>query len=217
MVLLKKVKMARGAAKVAGGVIVFGAHVLYRPKYVYVNRKLQNKRLRTPCVIIANHTSSRDGPFLMSVLTGTPTTSMIAKEWYENKKLNWLVEGYACIPVDRNGADISWLRQAIQQLKEGKSVIVFPEGFSNDSGKIAVFKPGFALLAHMAGVPILPICLDREYHAVGKRKRVMIGEPQWLTPPESGATQEYFQAEADRFQRMIVQMQTKLDQVNSWI
>ena len=182
---MPKGKEILSPSKVAGGMIFVGSHLIYRPKYIYENKFKQNRIIEKPCVIIANHTSSKDGPFLMSVLGGTPIASIVAKDWYERKSLNWLFANNECIPIDRRGLDTDWVRKAVAKLKQGKSVLIFPEGRTVNGGKIEKFKSGFVLLAALAKVPVLPVCLDGEYHAIGKRKKIMIGVPVTLDLPQN--------------------------------
>lgn len=212
----EKTGRALSPAKVAKGMIVTGAYVLYRPKFVYENKKVQKRKLESPCVIIANHSNVKDAPFLMSIFDGGMATIM-AKDWYDRKSMRWLFEGNNCIPIDRYGLDTSWLYKSIEEIKHGNSVVIFPEGHTVKGKDIDVFKPGFLMLAIMSGAPILPICLDCEYHAVGKRKKVLIGEPVKVTPPPGGMTPEYLTEESEKFRCKISEMQKKLDTVNSWI
>lgn len=210
-------KAIKTPAKIAKDIIVVSLYALYRPKYVYENKELQTRKITEPCVIIANHCDVKDAPFLMSIFEDTPLTTMMAKDWYEKKELTWLFAGNDCVPVDRYGLDTSWIHKSVAKLKQGSSVLIFPEGHTTKKGKHDKFKSGFVMLAMMANVPVLPICLDREYHAVGKRKKLMIGVPTPLSPAPDGMTPDYLENEAKRFADIIDGMQAKLDKVNSWI
>ena len=210
-------KIHNGPAKVAKGMIVAGAYLMYRPKFLYTDKDEQNRQLKHPCVVIANHSCVRDAPFLLSVLKGTGLATIVAKDWYEKKELTWLLKGNNCIPVDRYKMDISWLNHAADAIRAGNSVLIFPEGHVTKGREMDSFKSGFVLLAKRAGVPVLPIYLDHEYHAVGKRKKVMIGTPMELTVPEGGMTPDYFEKEADRFRQEILRMQECADRVTAWI
>ncbi|MDE5798491.1 MAG: 1-acyl-sn-glycerol-3-phosphate acyltransferase, partial [Treponemataceae bacterium] len=64
-------------------------HVLYRPKAHFVDKTVQTNRLRAPCIVIANHTTIVDPPFILSVLRGK-TAIVIAKDWYEKPGINWI-------------------------------------------------------------------------------------------------------------------------------
>ena len=45
-------------------------------------------------------------------------------------------------------------------LKQGKSVVLFPEGTRSMDGTLGEFHPTFARLAQAAGVPIVPVAID---------------------------------------------------------
>jgi 1-acyl-sn-glycerol-3-phosphate acyltransferase len=105
------------------------------------------------------------------------------------------------IPVNRFGLDTGWIKESIRVMKEGNSMIIFPEGHTSKTGEMDKFRPGFALLATMAGSEVVPIAIDGNYNFLfGKRLRVIVGEPQALTPAENGQrSSEHLQNEADRF------------------
>ena len=65
--------------------------------------------------------------------------------------------------------------KAIKALKQGSSIIVFPEGTRSSDGKLGKFKDGAFRLAHEARVPILPMLLDGTAAAVPKKGWVIMG------------------------------------------
>src|SRR5207244_8146522 len=73
-------------------------------------------------------------------------------------------------PAERDRADRKTIRTAIERLKNGRIVGLFPEGGIRDGVRSllegAPLRPGASTLAHMAGVPILPCVIlgsDRLY------------------------------------------------------
>ena len=57
---------------------------MFKPKAYFVDKKVQTNHLKKPCVIIANHTSTKDALFLFLVLKGKKNV-IVAKDWYEKK------------------------------------------------------------------------------------------------------------------------------------
>ena len=69
----------------------------------------------------------------------------------------WLQDPIAIDRSKPREAVKSLLTQGVDRIKNGKSVIVFPEGSRSPAGLIKRFSRGGAKLAIAAGVPIVPI------------------------------------------------------------
>ena len=87
-------------------------------------------------------------------------------------------------------------------------MIIFPEGHTSKTGEMDRFRPGFALLATMAGSEVVPIAIDGNYNFLfGKRLRVVVGEPQALEQAASGQrSSEHLQNQADRFRAITAEL-----------
>lgn len=151
-------------------------HVVYRPKAHFVDRKIQTNRLKTPCIVIANHTTIVDPPFLLSILKGK-TSVVIAKDWYEKGGINWICRAANGVPCDRFNLDTEWALLAKKQLKKGRSVVIFPEGKCREDGELNEFKSGFAFLARSTGCPVVSIGLDGKY-SFGHRIHYVVDVPR---------------------------------------
>jgi 1-acyl-sn-glycerol-3-phosphate acyltransferase len=66
------------------------------------------------------------------------------------------------IPVDRDRPHqaMKSMKMAAQEIREGKSVLLFPEGHRSRNGQLLPFKAGSFYIAILAGVPIVPITLN---------------------------------------------------------
>lgn len=153
-------------------------YVLYRPKAHFVDKTVQTNRLRMPCIVIANHTTIVDPPFILSVLRGK-TAIVIAKDWYEKPGINWICRAANGIPCDRFNLDTEWALLAKKELKKGRSVIIFPEGKCREDGDLNEFKPGFAFLARTTGFPVVCVGLDGIY-TFGHRIHYVVDVPQTI-------------------------------------
>jgi 1-acyl-sn-glycerol-3-phosphate acyltransferase len=114
----------------------------------------------TTYVLISNHQSILD---ILYVNTLGYRCKWISK--VENKKipfLGWYLRMADYISVDRGNEEskISMLEKSLSCLKNGTSIMVFPEGTRSRNGETGFFKRGAFQLAIEAGVPILPIVLD---------------------------------------------------------
>ena len=64
------------------------------------------------------------------------------------------------MPIERGSGDMAALRTALKHLGAGRAVFMFPEGTRNEDGRTKAFKPGIALLARKANVPIVPMAIE---------------------------------------------------------
>lgn len=112
---------------------------------------------RGGAMLAANHVSNLDN-YLLSAVTPRPV-------WYLGKQE--LARGFVgafnvamgMVPVDRGGADLSVLRRVAELLRAGELVAVFPEGTRSPDGTLFRFRSGVARIAHLAGVPTVPVGL----------------------------------------------------------
>jgi len=120
-------------------------------------------------LLAANHISHFD-PFIISSVVRRKIDWMAMAEFFPNPLLGLLLRAVDAFPADRYRADRKTIRTAIERLKQGRVVGVFPEGGIRDgTGSVlegATLRPGAATLAQIAGVPILPCVIvgsDRLY------------------------------------------------------
>src|SRR5207245_4175870 len=90
-------------------------------------------------------------------------------------------------PAERDRADRKTIRTAIERLKGGRVVGLFPEGGIRDGERSllegAPLRPGASTLAHIAGVPILPCVIlgtDRLYSIKSRKLSGLRRTPVWI-------------------------------------
>jgi 1-acyl-sn-glycerol-3-phosphate acyltransferase len=120
-------------------------------------------------LLAANHISHFD-PFIISLVTRQKIDWMTMAEFFRPPVLGFVLHAIDAFPVDRNRAGRKTIRTAIERLKEGRVVGLFPEGGIRDGTRSllegAPLRPGASTLAHIAGIPILPCVIvgsDRLY------------------------------------------------------
>jgi len=106
-------------------------------------------------LIVANHTCGADPPYVIA-LTPVPVSFIVAREIYETWWLKPFCTWLKCVPVNRSGNDVAAIRSAQRILENRRALAIFPEG-GIKLGGLGEGKPGAALLALKAGVPIIPI------------------------------------------------------------
>jgi 1-acyl-sn-glycerol-3-phosphate acyltransferase len=68
----------------------------------------------------------------------------------------WYITQLGAFSIKRNFGDISAIRETIRRIKEGKPIVIFPEGERSPDGSIKEGFPGIALLAVKTKIPIIP-------------------------------------------------------------
>ena len=151
--------------------------VWYRPKVTFLGETVKSPRLKTPSVIIANHTSMWD-PLMMLAIFFHNRSIVVAKDQIEDPHFSWALTRVKCvIPCDRFNLDTEWALIAKRELEKGNSVIIFPEGKCRYDGLLNEFKTGFAFLARSTGAPVLSVGIDGIYKR-GHRTQIVVGEPE---------------------------------------
>jgi len=120
-------------------------------------------------LLVANHISHFD-PFIISSVVRRKIDWMAMAEFFPVPLLGHFLRAVDAFPADRHRADRATIRTAIERLKHGRIVGLFPEGgIRNGTRSLlegAPLRPGASTLAHIAGAPILPCVIvgsDRLY------------------------------------------------------
>ena len=129
-------------------------------------------------VICANHSSFSD-PFYMAF--AVPRTQhlclMAKKELFGFKPLGWLLRRIGTFPVDREAAaDMEAMKNALNVLKAGKKLGIFPEGTRTSEDGAVSPKTGAVRIARKMGVPIVPMYIPRKKKFF-RRNPIVVGEP----------------------------------------
>jgi len=120
-------------------------------------------------LLASNHISHFD-PFLIGLAVRRKIDWMTMAEFFRPPALGFLLRSIDAFPAERDRADLKTIRTAIERLKRGRAVGIFPEGGIRDGARSllngAPLRPGAATLAQIAGVPIVPCVIlgsDRFY------------------------------------------------------
>src|SRR5216110_3223899 len=174
-------------------------------------------------LLAANHISHFD-PLIISSVLRRKIDWMAMAEFFPVPGLGHFLRAVDAFPAARDRADRKTIRSAIERLKDGRIVGVFPEGGIRDGARSllggAPLRPGASTLAHMAGVPIVPCVIlgsDRLYAKRNwlplRRTPVVIAFGQSISHfPElekSVARARIEQELTDTFQRLYAELRRK--------
>lgn len=108
-----------------------------------------------PVVVAGNHVGLIDGP-LMSIFAPRPVHALTKQEMFKGPLAGFLRRA-GQIRLDRFNYDPAAIRTAINVLRSGHTVGVFPEGTRGTGNFDAHFHSGAAYLALVTGAPVVPL------------------------------------------------------------
>jgi len=125
---------------------------------------------RQTYIFVSNHQSIYDIPIVFSTLPYQ--VRIIAKKSLGRFPfLGWHLRRTGHLLVDRRSPDPrAILRQWMELVSKGLSLVVFPEGTRSLDGRIGRFKAGSFLLAIQAGLPIVPVAISGSRHVMLKNR-----------------------------------------------
>jgi 1-acyl-sn-glycerol-3-phosphate acyltransferase len=116
-----------------------------------------------PAVYAANHASALDIPLMFAYLP-VDFRVLHKRSLYLVPVIGWYLYLHGHIGVDRSNPFRARrsLSRAVERIRSGTSVLVFPEGTRNRDAQpgVSAFKRGSFLLALEAGVPVVPVSLQ---------------------------------------------------------
>jgi 1-acyl-sn-glycerol-3-phosphate acyltransferase len=112
-------------------------------------------------VLASNHRSVVDGVLLALVgaRRGRSIRFLVAAEIFEHRIPGWTLRTFDQIPIRRGSQDAGALDEAIEALRGGSVVGIFPEGRVNDEPSMLRGRTGVARIALAAGAPVVPLGL----------------------------------------------------------
>ena len=146
-----------------------------------------------PWILACNHLSHFDPPLIAGAFR-LPLDFLAMRELFRPAWFGFLLRAANVIPVGRRQADTLALKTALERLRQGRIVCVFPEGGLR-AGATSVLggaelTEGVALLAARAQVPVRPaVIVGSDQLYVGqnwiRRPRVLVAVGETMSPPAS--------------------------------
>ncbi|MGH3073359.1 MAG: lysophospholipid acyltransferase family protein [Gaiellales bacterium] len=170
-----------------------------------------------PLLIVANHTTIADPPFVAAWLQpalGRPIQFM-AKEQLFSSPMRPLLRAFGAVRVRAGGSDVEAYRAGVAITHGGGVLGLFPEGTRSRDGVMAEPHAGVALLAARSGVPVLPVGvsggqrllpLGARLPRLGVRMRLRVGEPFTVTLDRGLDRRAATRAAADRIMGSIAKL-----------
>ena len=141
-------------------------------------------------IIAPNHQSIWDIPLVALALAGRRTYFMAKSELFRNPIFARIIRTLLAFPVRRGAPDRAAIRYAIEILKQGELLTIFPEGTRSKTGELKEAEAGLSLIAARAQVPIVPVGIKGTRQMFGREKflptvEIHFGEPINVQTAES--------------------------------
>lgn len=144
-----------------------------------------------PVIIAANHRGWLD-PFVIGMLSRRKMYFVAKSELFANRGVAWLLGSLGVFPVRRGGADRKMISTALEILRRGECLMIFPEGTRASEPRPGRPMRGIGKLALRSGAAVVPVAVtgtgESERRELGVRRIVVsAAEPvtcDSLTPGE---------------------------------
>ena len=111
------------------------------------------------CIITPNHVTYAD-PIWITIPVRRRVYYMAWDKPFRIPVLGIMMRVFGAFPVNLDvAADASAQREAIELLRKGRALVMFPEGGRTRTGKLMPFKMGAFRLALAHGIPIVPVSI----------------------------------------------------------
>jgi 1-acyl-sn-glycerol-3-phosphate acyltransferase len=117
-------------------------------------------------IIAPNHRSNYDPPLVGCCIKSRPVYFFAKKGLFINKAVSWILRSVCAIPVDTDNPDVKTMRIFVNLLKEGKAVMVFPEGQRSKTNEFLPAYPGVGYLSIKTKVPVVPALITGTHESM---------------------------------------------------
>jgi long-chain acyl-CoA synthetase len=200
--------------------------LLLRPGVKVTIDGVEHFPAKGPYVICPNHQSYLDPFFVMAALPYRLARQMFfvgASEYFETSITRWLARQVNLVPVDPDAALVSAMQAGAAGLREGRILVLFPEGERAIDGTVRNFKKGAAILGHHLPTPLVPVALTGVYEiwprnrplnwrallpGAGSVVRLRVGPP--ITPSGAATEEATYAASTARLRDAVASMHADL-------
>jgi len=175
---------------------------------------LENLPSAGPALLVLNHLGDADTPVILAALPRAPEALGKLELVYEFPVLGRLMDWYGTIWVHRGRPDRRALECAIQAVRQGRFLVIAPEGRYTLTHGLERGNSGAAYVALRAGLPVIPLALTgtenpKVYSSLRRLRRPCIsftvGPPIHLSQ-EAGLTPPALKAATDQIMHALARL-----------
>jgi 1-acyl-sn-glycerol-3-phosphate acyltransferase len=159
------------------GICHYAIHGIYEAWFRGEISGRENIPARGSFILAANHASLLDPP-AVGCHVPRQFSFFARKTLWKPGFASWWLDRVGTIPIDRDGSpDVAAIKRVLQTLRDGRPIIMFPEGTRSRDGRLQPPKLGVGMLACRAAVPVLPTRIFGSFDAFGRSRRIHLGTP----------------------------------------
>jgi 1-acyl-sn-glycerol-3-phosphate acyltransferase len=160
---------------------------------------MENIERHQSYMYMANHQSLFDILVVIKVLEGK-VRFIAKKELFKIPVFGWALSAVGMIKIDRSNREkaIVSMNRALNTIRGGVSVIIFPEGTRSKDGLIHEFKKGGFVIAIKGGIPVVPVTIYGTNNILQKHSLKLKPGSVYTTVDKPISTAEYNYQTRDR-------------------
>jgi long-chain acyl-CoA synthetase len=181
---------------------------------------MENLPEKGPYLLCSNHQSYFDPVVMASLLpwrlfrqTFALGTSDIFGEGFMRRLARWI----RVVVLDPDANLVPAMRAGAYGLRQGRILVLYPEGERSDSGKPRIFRKGAAILSIHEQAPIIPVAIEGFYDAWPRHQKwpkfknlsLVFGKPI-VPPPVSEASEAAYEKLTADLKTRVVEMWQEL-------
>ncbi len=124
-----------------------------------INGSENIENLTEPVLFICNHLSNSDGLILSMILKQVDPTFVSGVKLSDDIVTKIGMNAVKTTNIKPNSADLSGVKKIVSLVKQGESILIFPEGTRSRTGSLIAAKKGVYLISKLTKVNIVPIGL----------------------------------------------------------
>lgn len=163
-------------------VVLQVSRILYKVTYEDVDKVPEGG-----FILCCNHISMFD-PIFIAVRIKPKCHFMAKEELFRNKFLSVLFNALGAFPVSRGKGDTGAIDYAVDLVKSGKVVGIFPEGTRSKTGELQKLKSGAVVVAAQTGCGLQPCIIKKGEKRKFRRTPVTVRYGDFITHEQLGIT-----------------------------
>ena len=177
--------------------------------YIWLGMKVfgrENIPNKGAFIVASNHASYFDPPLLGTAMNNRLIHFMAKEELFRNPFMGWFLRYVHTFPVRRGRLDRKDIAEAMKTLRDGHVLGIYPEGTTQNNGRLGKFHEGMAAIALKAGVPVLPAAIANSGRLPKKSGPVSVSFGKLIMPDGNASDKEDIAALTEKVRNEVARL-----------